>query len=289
MKRNRFFVVYALTLGALVPAVFLARESLADRQPQAEPFAILREGAYRENNIGVALLEQFKYKEGAEAFKRALKIDSKLSLAHINLSIALYNVPDLPAAEREAKVALTFAPNAPQPYYVLGMIAKINKPQEAVTAFQHVLEIDANDVGANINLGQIYAQQKKFSEAITAFRAAIAVEPYNGSALYGLGQALLRSNQREEGLAFTQRFKELRERGSATNIGNNYLEQGRYAEAIASTGAEADLVDPAIPSVTFTDDTAGVLPSLPKSPDTPRSVAAGRPASIFGRQFNTGE
>src|SRR6266498_1241244 len=259
MKRNRFFVVYALTLGALVPAVFLARESLADRQPQAEPFAILRESAYRENNIGVALLEQFKYKEGAEAFKRALKIDSKLSLAHINLSIALYNVPDLPAAEREAKVALTFAPNAPQPYYVLGMIAKINKPQEAVTAFQHVLEIDANDVGANINLGQIY----------------------------GLGQALLRTNQRDEGLAVTQRFKELRERGSATGIGNTYLEQGRDAEAVASTGAEAELVDRTTPSVTFTDATAATFSSLADSaasaPSSPVSLA------IFGHQFKSSE
>src|SRR6266508_3294799 len=287
MKRKRFFVVYALTLGALVPAVFLARRSLADRQPQAEPFAILRERAYRENNIGVALLEQFKYKEGAEAFKRALKIDSKLSLAHINLSIALYNLPDLPGAEREAKVALTFAPNAPQPYYVLGMIAKINKPLEAVTAFQHVLEIDANDVGANINLGQIYAQQKKFSEAITAFRAAIAVEPYNGSALYGLGQALLRTNQRDEGLAVTQRFKELRERGSATSIGNTYLEQGRYAEAVASTGAEAELVDRTPPSVTFTDATAatfsGLADSAASAPSSPVSLA------IFGHQFKSNE
>ena len=287
MKRKRFFVVYALTLGALVPAVFLARRSLADRQPQAEPFTISRENAYRENNIGVALLEQFKYKEGAEAFKRALKIDSKLSLAHINLSIALYNLPDLPGAEREAKVALTFAPNAPQPYYVLGMIAKINKPLEAVTAFQHVLEIDANDVGANINLGQIYAQQKKFSEAITAFRAAIAVEPYNGSALYGLGQALLRTNQRDEGLAVTQRFKELRERGSATSIGNTYLEQGRYAEAVASTGAEAELVDRTPPSVTFTDATAatfsGLADSAASAPSSPVSLA------IFGHQFKSNE
>ena len=111
-------------------------------------------------------------------------------------------------------------------------------------------------MGANINLGQIYSRSKRNTlEAIAVFRAAMSVEPYNGSALYGLGQALLRTNQREEGLAITQRFKELRERGSATTIGNNYLEQGRYAEAVASTGAEAELVERAIPSVTFTDAT----------------------------------
>ncbi|HYL99838.1 MAG TPA: tetratricopeptide repeat protein, partial [Blastocatellia bacterium] len=34
-----------------------------------------KEAAYKANNIGVALLEQFKYDEGAEQFRRALKLD----------------------------------------------------------------------------------------------------------------------------------------------------------------------------------------------------------------------
>jgi len=261
MKPKWSSVLCILALGILLPAVFLATQSSASLRPQANPASSL-ENAYRQNNIGVALLDQFKYKEAAEAFARALQIDPKLPLAHINFAIALYNIPDLPSAQREAKNAFTFAPDVPQPHYILGLIARQqNKPEEAVAAFQQVLEFDANDVGTNVNLGQIYFQQKKYPEAIAAFRIAVAAEPYNGSALYGLGQALLRSNKREEGLAATQRFKELRERGSATNIGNNYLEQGRYAEAVASTGAEPDLVDKRIPDVVFTDVTASALPS----------------------------
>ena len=83
-----------------------------------------REDAYRANNLGVALLEQFKYKEGADAFKRALQIDPKLALAKINLAIALYNVPVLPGAQREAQAAIALTPNAPQPHYILGLLAK---------------------------------------------------------------------------------------------------------------------------------------------------------------------
>ena len=192
----------------------------------------------------MALLEQFKHKEGAESFKNALKIDPKLNLARINLSIALFNVPDLPAAQREAQNAAAVAPEVPQPHYILGLIAKLqSKPDEALAAFQRVLKIDPNDVGANINVGQLYSQQRKYPEAIAAFRLALAAEPYNATALYNLGQALMRAGQREEGQKATARFTELRQRGSATTIGQNYLEQGRYAEAIASTGAEPDLVD----------------------------------------------
>src|SRR5262245_33071062 len=221
-----------------------------------------REDAYRANNLGVALLEQFKYKDGADAFKRALQLDPKLALARINLAIALFNVPDLPGSQREAQAAIALAPNAPQPHYILGLIAKTQaRPDDAVAPFQQVLKIDPNDVGANVNLGQIFSTQKKFAEAIAAFRVALAAEPYNATALYNLGTSLIRARQREEGQKVIAQFQELRQRGSGTTLGNNYLEQGRYADAIASTGNESDLVDKRTPDVSFQDVTSTALPA----------------------------
>ncbi len=212
-----------------------------------------REEAYRANNIGVALLEQFKYKEAADSFKRALQLEPTLALARINLGIALFNLPDLPAAQKELQAAITLAPNAPQPHYVLGLAAKTqNRPEEAIASFQRVLRIDPNDVGANVNLGQLYAQQRKYPEAIAVLRTSVAAEPYNATALYNLGTALLRGGQREEGQKVIAQFQELRQRGSGTTLGANYLEQGRYAEAISSTGAEPELVDKRTPEVVFT-------------------------------------
>lgn len=62
-----------------------------------------REAAYRANNIGAALLEQYKAKEAAESFTRALEIKPDLLVARINLSIALYYLPDADGAKREAE------------------------------------------------------------------------------------------------------------------------------------------------------------------------------------------
>ncbi len=284
----RFLIVWVFLVSVFASALFLTGATQANLQTQTGSAAASREDAYRANNIGVALLEQFKHKEAAEAFKNALKIDPKLNLAHINLSIALFNVPDLPAAQRQAQNATILAPEVPQPYYILGLIAKMQaKPDEALAAFQRVLKIDPNDVGTNINVGQLYSQQRKYPEAIAALRLALAAEPYNATALYNLGQALMRSGQRAEGQKATERFTQLRERGSATTIGQNYLEQGRYAEALASTGAEAELIDRGTPSVTFTDATSTILP---RSEHT-LSVAESTPVSpaIFGRQYNLSE
>ncbi|HYX40305.1 MAG TPA: tetratricopeptide repeat protein, partial [Pyrinomonadaceae bacterium] len=263
MNALRYSSVWPLILTLVLTIAFPAnRETSAQLQHRTSAAAAAREQAYRANNIGVALLEQFKHREGAEEFKRALRLDPKLALARINLSIALYNVPDLPSAEREAQSATALAPTAPQPLYILGLIARTqNRPEEAANFFQRVLKLDPNDVGANVNLGQLYAQQRKYPEAIAAFRVALSVEPYNGTALYNLGTALLRAGQRAEGQRVIARFQELRQRGSATTIGQNYLEQGRYAEAVASTGAEPELVERATPAVTFTNATANMLPS----------------------------
>src|SRR5215213_11679104 len=236
---------------------FLNSGHLQNEQAKANT----REDAYRANNVGVALLEQFKYKEAADSFRRALQLEPGLALARINLGIALFNVPDLPAAQKELQAAAAVAPSAPQPHYLLGLLAKTqNRPEEAIGSFQKVLRIDANDVGANVNLGQLYAQQRKYPEAIAVLRTAVAAEPYNATALYNLGTALLRAGQRDEGQKVIAQFQELRQRGTGTTLGTNYLEQGRYAEAIASTGAEPELVDKRTPEVTFNDATASMLP-----------------------------
>src|SRR6185295_18846674 len=105
-----------------------------------------------------------------------------------------------------------------------------------------------------------YLQQRRFEEAVAVFRIAAAAEPYNVSAAYNLGVALTRGGQREEGAAQMAHFQELRESAYKTSFGQTYMEQGRYAETVSSTGAEADLVDPKTPPVTFTEQT-GLAPA----------------------------
>jgi len=276
MRKPATIVALFIIVTGAVSALSFSPRSFVGRQIQNPSPS--REEAYRANNRGVALLEQFKYREAADAFRRALQIDPKLALARINLSIALFNVPDLPGAQREARAALALVPNAPQPHYILGLIAKTEaRAEEAIAPFQQVLKIDPDDVGANVNLGQIYSQQRKFSEAVVAFRLALAAEPYNSTALYNLGTALIRSGQREEGQRFLQRFQEFRTRGSGSSLGTSYLEQGRYAEAVASTGAEPDLVETAAPAVAFTDATADFFPrTLPETKNGVSSMLGGR-------------
>src|SRR5215831_280083 len=250
-----FDQVRACVAFLLLPVLFACAFTLTVSSEQA--IADKREAAYRANNVGVALLEQYKPKDAAESFQRALVIDPDLALAQINLGIALYYVPDPDGAKRAAEKALTQTPNAPQAHYILGLIARAdNRYDEALAEFQKVLAVDDQDVATNVNVGQIFVQQKKYDQAIPAFRKALSAEPYNEAALYNLGILLTRTGAKEEGQRVLQKFQQLRQRGAGTKLGTAYLEQGRYAEAIVSTGAESDLVNRATPDLKFVDATS---------------------------------
>ena len=83
-----------------------------------------RESAWRENNLGVALLEQFRFADAVQAFQRALAADPTLAAAQVNLAIAYFYVPDIPNAQQAAQKALAAQPAAPHPNYLLALIAR---------------------------------------------------------------------------------------------------------------------------------------------------------------------
>ena len=57
-----------------------------------------------------------------------------------------------------------------------------------------------------------------------------------------------------------KQFESLRDAPYGITYSQTYLQQGAYGEALASTGAEAELVDPSPPKVRFVDSTSELLP-----------------------------
>ena len=244
-----------MTRAAALWVIGLALTVTACRQEIPESVAA-REAAYRENNRGVAALEQYAYEEAAARFRAAIALDDRVDLPHLNLPIALYYVADLDAAAAAAATAVRRVPASPHAFFVQGLIARGRQELAAATAaFARVLALDPEDVGALVNLAQIDLQEQRLEAAIARFRAAVAREPFNATATYGLGQALIRSGATDEGAEVMRGFEELRATAAAITYTQTYLAQGRYAEAMVSTGLEPDLIDRAAPRVRFTDQT----------------------------------
>ncbi|MEQ1908760.1 MAG: FG-GAP-like repeat-containing protein [Vicinamibacterales bacterium] len=257
-------------LGAL--AALLSTLACNASTGPVRPTRDTRERAYASNNVGVALLEQLNYPDAAVAFRNALAIDPTLAVGRLNLGLALLYQQDLDGAAREVTEAATRMPSAPEPAYVLGLIARAQNRNDAARGFfEQVRRVDARDVGTSINIAQIALEDRRYDDAIAALRPTVASEPYHITAAYVLGLALTRAGQTTEGQRLLQRAQGLRGASYAVTFGTGYLEQGRYAEAVASSGLEPDLVD------------ASATPKF-----TVSSIATGTavPVSPVGRRFS---
>ncbi|HEX4947275.1 MAG TPA: FG-GAP-like repeat-containing protein, partial [Blastocatellia bacterium] len=222
---------------------------------QTDP-RLQREELYRLVNIGIAYLEQFKPEEAAKYFQQAVDKDANFALGHLNLAIASYFNRDMPKAIAAARLALKQMPNSPHAHYILGLALKNERQyEEALKELNAVLALDPKDPATNIQIGQIYAQQQQFEQAVPAYKRALENEPYNATAAYNLAQALQRSGKTDESKQAFALFAKLRATNYKSEIGLNYGDVGRYAEAVAGTGAESDLVKQDAPNVKFVDAT----------------------------------
>jgi tetratricopeptide (TPR) repeat protein len=252
--RNKYSII--LICGAACAAALAGLATVrAVGTAQADP-RLAREELYRLNNIGAAYLEQFKPEEAAKHFAQAVAKDAAFAIGHVNLAIAHYFNRDMARAAESARAAIKLNPKSPHAHYVLGAVLKNEKQYDAaLAAFNQVLAADPKDAYANIQIGQIHSLKQQYEPAVTAFRRALEAEPYNATAAYSLATALNRSGKAAGGKQMFDLFNKLRASGYATTLGLNYGEQGRYAEAVISTGAEPDLVSKEAPSVKFVDAT----------------------------------
>ncbi|HEV3486452.1 MAG TPA: FG-GAP-like repeat-containing protein, partial [Vicinamibacterales bacterium] len=267
-----------MNVRTLVVGVALTIAASQAQQPTTADI----ERAYRANNIGVAQLEQFDHDAAAASFREALARYPSLAIARLNLAIALFYGGKPAEAAVEARAAVEQLPASPHAHYVAGLIAKAeDRLEDAAASFKRVAEIDPHDAGARINLGQIHLQQRRYDEAVRLFREALAAEPYNVTAAYSIALALIRAGQTDEGREAMQRFEKLRDSAYGVTYSQLYLSQGRYGEAIASTGDEPDLVSAAPPDVTFSE--AFTLPA-----GAPPAAARSRGAVVLFDQDGDG-
>ena len=270
-QKSWLFVVLTLFVVAGISVIGWVKVSNAQGQnsPQQK-----REELYRLNNLGVALMEQYKHEDAVKQFKLALERDANFAIARVNLAMADYFLNDAKAAVLEAQAALKLAPNSLHAQYVLGAAYKKDRLyDEAIAAFNKVLAVDPKDPYTNIQIGQIYSTKQQYPQAAEVFRRAMEAEPYNATAVYSLAQAMIRAGNQAEGQKLLAQFQKLKASGYSTTLGLTYGEQGKYAEAVVSTGAEAELVSTDAAPVKFVDAAVGLNV---RSSAKPLSVALGR-------------
>ncbi len=219
-----------LMLGAAVASLGCSSGSPED--PGSVPEEVIEL-----NILGTAYLGQFDWEPAHEAFSKAVKLRRRDPLLLTNLGVTLVQQNRLAEAAESFNEALAIDPDFPWAHYNLGLLAKNDGDfAGAVGHFETVAAHDGDDLHAQYNLASVLARLDRPEEAETAFRNALAQNPTHVSTLYALGQFLMQNGRQEEGIELIQASEEIRTRHGGETIGIAYGEQGFYAMGIDYPG-----------------------------------------------------
>ncbi|HXI03811.1 MAG TPA: FG-GAP-like repeat-containing protein [Candidatus Saccharimonadales bacterium] len=218
------------------------------------------DAAIEHNNIGIALLAQFKPADAEKEFDLALRADPAYVPALVNVGIAQLAEVRYDDAIASFQNALLADPSNVYAHYNLSLIYKIQG--KAAEGIQHALSAvasDPRDADLQYNLGTLYQSTRDLDKAIKAFEAAIRLDPNLLPAYYAMGRAYIAKGDVERGKQFIEKHQEL---AAASNLpassgGLKYGEQGRYSYAMedpASHSLESAPLEPG--KLTFVDVTS---------------------------------
>ena len=249
------FVVAILPVSGLVPFVFQAHSTVADRYvylamlgPALGLAWVLRWLGSRRTiwALGLVVLLLLGWRSTGQVqvwrdeitlFTHALQINPRSALAYNNLGWTLAQQGQLDTAIAYYTQALRLKPAMREAHYNLGdALATKGKLEEAISHYTFVLQLKPTWAEVHNNLGAALLRQGQLDKALEHYTQARRLKSGWALPTNNLGEAMVRQGKLDEAIAwFSQAIQEKPSIPEAPyNLGGALSLQGRFTEAIAA-------------------------------------------------------
>ena len=162
----------------------------------------LRPSAESYFNIGLANFYLKQYRESADAYRAAIKLDPyNAADSYYALGLVYRDWGRVDEEIQAYKQAIKLRPDYTVAYERLGSrYLKSKKFNEAVEVFRQLAALKPGDPFAPNSLGEAYVELNRLNEAAESFRQSIRLKPDFGKAYYNLGRTLLALGNRDGAL-----------------------------------------------------------------------------------------
>lgn len=153
-------------------------------------------------NIGLASFYLKQYREAADAYRQAIKLDPyNAADAYYALGLVYREWNQADDEIHAYKQAIRLKPDYTSAYERLGAryVRSKNYP-DAVEVYKQLAALRPGDALPFNSLGETYLEMGKQNEAVEAFRHAIRLKPDYGRAYFNLGKSLLAMGNRDAAL-----------------------------------------------------------------------------------------
>jgi Flp pilus assembly protein TadD len=139
------------------------------------------------SNLGLVRLREKRYAEAVQYFQTALKIDPRMTDAHLRLGEVYLAMDSRKLAELQFRDTVALSPLNTQGRNRLGHLElEAGRLDEAEEQFARSVESAPNPTGFD-GLGDIYLKRDARDRAESFFRRALAVDPFDSHAHFKLG------------------------------------------------------------------------------------------------------
>ena len=158
----------------------------------------LRPSAESYFNIGLANYYLKQYREAAENYRQAIRLDPyNAADAYYALGLVYRDWGQRRRRDSSLQGRDSTAPDYTSAYERLGSrYLKSKKYAEAIETFKQLAVLKPGDANAPNSIGEAYLELGRLSEAVEAFRQAIQLKPDFGKAYYNLGKSHLAMGNR---------------------------------------------------------------------------------------------
>jgi tetratricopeptide (TPR) repeat protein len=162
----------------------------------------LRPSAESYFNLGLANYYLKQYREAAENYRQAIRLDPyNAADAYYALGLVYRDWGRADDEIQAYKQAIRLRSDYSSAYERLGSrYLKSKKYPEAIEVFKQISTLKPGDANAPNSMGEAYLELGKLPEAVEAFRQAIRLKPDFGRAYYNLGKSHLAMGNRDAAL-----------------------------------------------------------------------------------------
>jgi len=189
---------------------------------------------------GITLMQGKKYKQAAQVFRMAVNYDPTNTDAYNYMAQANLKAGDSKSAINAYKLSIQIlsggqstATSGTTKDQVQIDLANIyiqeKRPIDAIKELQAAVKTNPQNTIANYTLGQILVQQNRPQEAEGYFRKTVKLSPQDGNAYYGLGLSLEKQGKNDDAIKAMQKAMTLKKDFSAAmyELGNLYANTGQ--------------------------------------------------------------
>ncbi len=195
--------------------------------------------------------------QGIVEFKEALRLNSDLAVAHLNLGIALTQKGNYDAAIAEDQKAIRLKPNLVEAHLNLAnTFGKMDQYDASITESKEALRLKPELAVAHSALCAALDEKGQYEAAIAECREAIRLDPHLAEAHFNLGTSLDHEGQHDARIVEYQQAIRLKPNWALAHykLGGALYKKGQYDAAITECREALGLKpDPAVAAMAHSD------------------------------------